>query len=258
LKPLVSIITPTFGREEFLAQSLRCVQEQTYPDIEWLVLDDSPEPSRLLDRHADSRIRYEHTTGRLTIGEKRNRLIAAARGEFIAHFDDDDYYAPRFLDTMVASLDGNGADFANLCSWYVYDSRHDFFGFWNLRQITGLHYLCHADQLRLNNFTAQNNSSLHDNFLGYGFTYVYRKKVWSATHFSAVNWGEDAPFAKAAAANFRVLSIADQTALVLHVLHANSTSSCFPQYHLPTFLMQVLFDRYARCSAERSASAEAT
>jgi len=258
LRPLVSIITPTFGREEFLAQCLRCVQQQSYPDIEWLILDDSPEPSPLLAGHADSRIGYQHMAGRLSIGEKRNRMIAGARGEFIAHFDDDDYYAPRFLDTMVSSLEGNGADFANLCSWYVYDSRHDFFGFWNLRQTTGLHYLCHADQIRLNNFTAQNNSSLHDNFLGYGFTYVYRKKVWSATNFSAVTWGEDAPFARAAAENFQVLSIADQTALVLHVLHANSSSSCFPQYHLPNFLMPVLFDGYGRICAERSVSAAAT
>jgi glycosyltransferase involved in cell wall biosynthesis len=244
LKPLVSIITPTFGREDFLAQTLRCVQHQTYPHIEWLILDDSPDPSPLLGNPADSRFRYEHSARRLSIGEKRNRLIAGARGEFIAHFDDDDYYAPRFLETMVSSLDGNRAEFANLCSWYLYDCRHDFFGFWSLRQTTGLHYLCHVDRLRLDNFTARNNAALEENFLGYGFTYVYRKTVWQASPFPAVNWGEDTPFAKAAAAAFQVLSIADQTALVLHVLHASSTSSCFPQYRLPTFLIQDLFGPY--------------
>jgi hypothetical protein len=142
---------------------------------------------------------------------------------------------------VISSLEANRADFANLCSWYLFDVRHDLFGFWNLRQTTGLHYLCHADGLRLGNFTAQNNATLVNNHLGYGFTYVYRRKIWEAHPFPGRNLGEDAEFVAAAAAAFPVLSIEDQSALVLHVLHANSTSSCFPQYHLPPFLIQSLF-----------------
>jgi hypothetical protein len=123
LTALVSIITPTFAREAYLTQTLRWVREQTYPNIEWLVLDDSPRPSPTLAGITDPRIRYQHSAQRLTIGEKRNRLIAQARGEFIAHFDDDDYYAPRFLELMISSLVDNHADFANLCSWYLFDLR---------------------------------------------------------------------------------------------------------------------------------------
>jgi glycosyltransferase involved in cell wall biosynthesis len=241
LRPLVSIITPTFNRDAFLAQGLRWVREQTYPHIEWLILDDSPEPTRSLAALDDRRVRYEHIARRLSIGEKRNRLVAAAQGEFIAHFDDDDYYAPRFVETMVTNLESNQADFVNLCSWYLFDVRHDFLGFWDLRRTTGTHYLCYADALRLGTFNAQNNARLADNYLGYGFTYVYRRRVWEANPFPARDWGEDADFVKAAAARFQMLSIGDQTALVLHVLHANSTSSCFPQYHLPTFLAPALF-----------------
>jgi glycosyltransferase involved in cell wall biosynthesis len=241
LRPLVSIITPTYNRDAFLAQGLRWVREQTYPEVEWLILDDSPEPTRSLAGLDDRRVRYEHIGHRLSIGEKRNRLIAAAQGEFIAHFDDDDYYAPRFVETMVTNLESNRADFANLCSWYLFDVRHDFLGFWDLRRTIGTHYLCYADALRLGTFNAQNNARLADNYLGYGFTYVYRRRVWEVNPFSARDWGEDADFVKAAAARFQLLSIGDQTALVLHVLHANSTSSCFPQYHLPTFLAPVLF-----------------
>lgn len=241
MKPLVSIITPTFGRERLLEHALRWVREQTYPRIEWLILDDSPSPSRLLAGVSDPRIRYTHTAERLDIGEKRNRLVASAQGEYIAHFDDDDYYAPQYLETMVASLQSNQADFANLNAWYLFDLRHDFFGYGNLRQITGLHYLCHADRVRLIDFTAENNSHLVHNYLGYGFTYVYRRAVWEASPFPAVNWSEDTPFATSAAARFRVLSVGDQSGLVLHVLHSGSTSACFPQYHLPSFLLPVLF-----------------
>jgi hypothetical protein len=122
--------------------------------------------------------------------------------------------------------------------------RHDLFGFWNLRQATGLHYLCHADGLRLGNFTPENNAPLANNHLAYGFTYVYRRKVWEAHPFPACDLGEDTDFVAAAAATFPVLSMEDQSGLVLHLLHANSASSCFPQYHLPTFLLQSLFGPY--------------
>jgi glycosyltransferase involved in cell wall biosynthesis len=115
MTPLVSIITPTYRREEFLPYTARWVRAQTYPHFEWLILDDSPVPNPLLAADSDPRIRYQHVEQRLSIGEKRNRLVAMARGEFIAHFDDDDYYAPRFLELMISSLDANRADFANLC-----------------------------------------------------------------------------------------------------------------------------------------------
>jgi glycosyltransferase involved in cell wall biosynthesis len=244
MNPLVSIITPTYCREEFLGYTARWVRQQTYAPIEWLILDDSPNVNRSLAEGSDPRFRYQHSPQRLCIGEKRNRLVAAARGEFIAHFDDDDYYAPRFIELMLASLQSHRADFANLSSWYVFDVRHDLFGFWNLRQTTGLHYLCHADGLQLAQFTEQNNATLLNNHLGYGFTYVYRRDIAVANPFSALDWGEDAQFVAAVARSARVLSLEDQTGLVLHLLHANSTSSCFPQYRLPSFLLQPLFAPY--------------
>jgi glycosyltransferase involved in cell wall biosynthesis len=251
MPPLVSIITPTYGRDGFLKDALRWVQGQTYPNLEWLVLDDSPEPSRTLSGRPEPRLRYQHVTRRLSIGEKRNLLIDAARGEYIAHFDDDDYYAPRFVETMVANLEANAADFANLNAWYLYDLRHDLFGFWNLRQTTGLHYECHAGRLRISAFTPGNNAPFADNYLGYGFTYVYRKAIWEATPYAAIDWGEDQGFARAAAAKFQVISITDHTALVLHVLHPGSSSACFPQYHLPGFLVPVLFGECAEALGAR-------
>jgi glycosyltransferase involved in cell wall biosynthesis len=241
MTPLVSIITPTYRREQLLPFTARWVRAQTYPNIEWLILDDSPSPHPLFVSNSDSRIRYQHVGDRLSIGEKRNRLAAMARGEFIAHFDDDDYYAPRFVELMVSSLQANRADFVNLSSWYLYDLRHDLFGYWNLRQSTGLHYLCHVDGLRLTNFTPQNNASLTNNHLAYGFTYVYRRDIWQAHPFPGLDLGEDAEFVAAAAAGYSVLSMEDQSGLVMHLLHAKSTSACFPQYHLPTFLVQSLF-----------------
>ncbi|HKN08095.1 MAG TPA: glycosyltransferase family A protein, partial [Pseudomonadota bacterium] len=230
--PLVSIITPTFGREHFLHETLRWFQSQTYPNLEWLVLDDSSAPSPLLAGHVDRRIRYMHLAERLTIGEKRNRLVGMARGEYIAHFDDDDYYAPSYIASMVSKLIEQRADFANLSAWYLYDLRHDFFGFWALKQTVGLHYCCHADRVTLASFTAENNAALATNYMGYGFTYVYRRAVGEGAGFGAVNWCEEASFIDAIRERFKLLHIEDRSGLVLHLLHTGSSSSCFAQYHL--------------------------
>ena len=40
----------------------------------------------------------------MNLGPKRNRFLEFVRGAVVAQFDDDDLYAPRYLDTMVAAL----------------------------------------------------------------------------------------------------------------------------------------------------------
>jgi glycosyltransferase involved in cell wall biosynthesis len=60
ITPLVSIITPTFNRPKFLPILSKCVLNQSVSDFEWLVLDDSPNPSTFMQGLSDPRIIYEH------------------------------------------------------------------------------------------------------------------------------------------------------------------------------------------------------
>ena len=75
-----------------------------------------------------------------------------------------------------------------------------------------------------------------NNHLGFGFSYVFRKKVWEAIPFSddSVHWNEDTPFAVAADKVFRLLHFKDRRGLCLHVLHEGNISRSFPQYRLPS------------------------
>ena len=43
--PLVSVIIPTYQRQTFLTRALNLIRAQDYPNIEIVVVDDSPEPS---------------------------------------------------------------------------------------------------------------------------------------------------------------------------------------------------------------------
>lgn len=239
--PLVSIITPTYERAWFLGEAARWIADQTYTNYEWLVLDDSRDPCAALASGADPRIRYQHVTARMTIGEKRNRLAAEARGELIAHFDDDDYYAPRYLRTMVDLLESQRADFVKLSGYYLYDLRHDFFGYWALRNTAGLQFGCYANVLRVHVVGAEEAATLADNHLGYGFSYLYRRALCDQARFGEVNLREEMPFIQAIRAKSRMYFVDDEVGLALHLLHRQSTSSCHPQYRLPGFLMPRIF-----------------
>lgn len=250
---LVSIITPTGGRSAFLRKAQTYVRHQDYADIEWLILDDSPAGHESCDDLAGANVVYERIDTRLSIGEKRNRLIDRAKGEFIVQFDDDDYYAPNYVSTMLAALVGGEADLINLRGWYLYDLRWRFFGYWNLEHKLGPHYRCDRNGVAMMVFTPENNAGFADAHFGYGFSYVFRKKVWEKAPFPDRDWNEDAEFALRANTEFRVGGVFDTKGICLHVLHPGSTSRCFPQYHLPTDLLASVLPGYADNRASAAA-----
>lgn len=106
----VSILTPTYNRRRFLPWLMECIRTQTYPRerIEWVVLDDGTDCVRdLLEPFtAEFNLIYIRCEEKLNIGEKRNRLHAAARGTILVNMDDDDYYPPERVAHAVHVLLG--------------------------------------------------------------------------------------------------------------------------------------------------------
>jgi glycosyltransferase involved in cell wall biosynthesis len=240
---LVSVITPTFNRPQFLRKLIHGLRAQDYPAIEWLILDDSPEPS-VTFTDGDRNIFYQHIDRKLSIGEKRNILIDRARGETIIHFDDDDYYAPQYVSSMVHSLGEREADLINLRGWFLYDVRSRFFGYWDLTVTEGPHYRCDHDGVCLA-MLEPGNAPLRDTCYGFGFSFAYKKKVWQEVKFPHIDFDEDGHFAREARAGFAVDGIRDISGSCLHYLHEGSISRCFPQYRLPVPLLGRLFPAVA-------------
>jgi glycosyltransferase involved in cell wall biosynthesis len=111
VKPLVSIVTPTYNRRRFIPQCVAGIKAQTYPldRIEWLVYDDGTD--KIADLLAPSSpliaglcVRYFTSDTKLNIGAKRNFLHAQAAGEVIVTMDDDDYYSPNRVQHAVQTL----------------------------------------------------------------------------------------------------------------------------------------------------------
>ncbi|WP_179404109.1 glycosyltransferase family 2 protein [Burkholderia guangdongensis] len=241
VRPLVSVVTPTYGRETMLPAAYRCFASQDVADSEWIVLDDSDTPSAFLASLDDPRVRYRHLPSRLTIGEKRNIANDMARADVIAHFDDDEYYAPHYLRTMLASMDSQQADFAKLSAFFLYSHVYRKFGYWDLLLKEGPHLRWSPAPMTVVTLEP-GNGAFRDNHLGYGFSYCYRKSVWAGHPFPHQQFNEDGEFiVNAVARGTRVALLQDDAGLCVHVLHQSNTSICFPQYVIPDVLVQRLF-----------------
>lgn len=120
--PLVSCIMPTADRRAFVPRAVACFLRQDHPQIELIVVDDGDDAiGDLLPD--DERIRYVRVEGRETVGVKRNRACELARGELIAHWDDDDWFAPERLSVQVAALQASGRALCGITRPLYYDVR---------------------------------------------------------------------------------------------------------------------------------------
>lgn len=240
--PAVSIVTPSHGRQELLKLQHAIVTAQSMTDFEWLILDDSPQPAPYFAALDDPRIRYHHRPERALVSVKRNWLCGQARAPVIAQFDDDDYYAPHYLETMLARLEQTRADITKLSAWFVYSAQLKRLGWWDTANTLGLHFTFGPEK-RLDAFFNQTPpDNMKNNWLGYGFSYVFRKNAWERTPFPEVQYASDYGFVAAAIAQgARLDHFADTEGLCLHVLRTDNMSRSFPQYLLPDFLIDRLF-----------------
>jgi glycosyltransferase involved in cell wall biosynthesis len=120
LPPLVSCIMPTYNRRPFVPLALRTFRAQDYPNKELLVIDDGTDPVGDLVE-GEPGVRYVRLEARTSIGRKRNLACAQAAGAFIAHWDDDDWYAPARLRYQVGPLLDGTADLTGLENAFVLD-----------------------------------------------------------------------------------------------------------------------------------------
>jgi hypothetical protein len=235
--PVVSVITPTWEREAMLPFAYRSFAQQDVGECEWIVIDDSAKPSAFMASLADPRVVYRHVARRMSVGEKRNLAADLARADVIAHFDDDEFYAPHYLRTMLEQMKTAQAGMVKLSAFFLYSRVYGRFAWWDTLRKSGLHFRWSPQPMTSLSFPAE-HQAFADNHLGYGFSYVYAKRLWAQGPFAPASFNEDTPFALAALARGeKVTLVADDIGLCVHVLHAYNTSASFPQYLLPDALV---------------------
>lgn len=106
---LVSVVIPTYSRNDMLEKAINCIQKQTHQNLDIIVVDDNPPESefrlstqKIMQKYAtDERIRYIQNPQNLGGAGARNVGIEASKGEYIAFLDDDDEYYPEKIEKQL-------------------------------------------------------------------------------------------------------------------------------------------------------------
>jgi glycosyltransferase involved in cell wall biosynthesis len=107
--PLVSIIIPVYNRESLILETLESAQNQTYPNMEIVIVDNKSTDNTwellLSEAEKDQRIRlFQNDTN---LGPVRNwqKCIDYAKGEYIKILWSDDSIEPTFVEETMALFD---------------------------------------------------------------------------------------------------------------------------------------------------------
>ena len=194
-RPLVSCIMPTANRRRFVADAIARFLGQDYDGSELVILDDGEDAVEdLVPAHKS--VRYLRAPRHRSLGLKRNAACAAALGEIIMHWDDDDWYAPDRIRVQVEGLTSSGADVSGVDRALLFDPRTP--AAWEYVYPKG------------------------GTPWVYGATLCYRRAYWLAHPFADMQIGEDTHFAAAAQAG--QLSVLPDNRFFVALVHAANTS----------------------------------
>jgi glycosyltransferase involved in cell wall biosynthesis len=105
--PLLSVIVPAYNAADFISDAIRCIEEQDYPKLEVIVVDDGSTDATgevVAGRH--SGIRYVRQENQGAAGA-RNHGLRLAHGSLISFLDADDIWTPHALKLLTQHLHDN-------------------------------------------------------------------------------------------------------------------------------------------------------
>ena len=105
-RPYVSVILPTYNRASELGKSMQSVLDQTYENLELIVVSDgsTDETEQVAKGFSDPRVRFIQAEKNGGLAYARNIGIRAARYDLLAFHDDDDLWKPAKLENQVREL----------------------------------------------------------------------------------------------------------------------------------------------------------
>lgn len=110
--PLVSILTIVRDSQDTLPGTIRSVLSQTYPNIEYIIVDGASTDGTLeVIKQFDDKIDLWISEPDRGTSEAMNKAISFARGDYVSWLASGDWFDADFIDIAVKALLSSGADF---------------------------------------------------------------------------------------------------------------------------------------------------
>lgn len=97
--PKISVIIPLYNKELFIKKTLKSALEQTFNDIEIIIVNDfsTDDSLSIVKAFTDKRIQVIEHSKNKGLSASRNTGIKLAKAEYVAFLDADDLWKPNFL-----------------------------------------------------------------------------------------------------------------------------------------------------------------
>lgn len=131
--PLVSVIMPSYNTARFIKDSIYSVINQTYSNIELIIVDDNSNDSsnEIIKTiiNENSHFTIKHIVNQVNLGAAKSRNIATnlAEGKYIAFLDSDDLWSPCKLRIQIDYMESNKVYFS-YTSYFVIDEEAKYSG----------------------------------------------------------------------------------------------------------------------------------
>lgn len=103
----VSVIIPTYNRGRYISDCIDSVLNQTFYDLEVIVVDDgsTDDTKKIVQKIDDDRVTYIATANSGRPAVPRNIGLSRARGEYISFLDSDDLWVPWKLEEQILLME---------------------------------------------------------------------------------------------------------------------------------------------------------
>lgn len=126
-QPLVSIVIPTYKRPDTLDRAIKSVLNQTYQNIEVIVVDDNnPDTEgrtltieKMKEFEDNPQVHYIQHEHNKNGSAARNTGARSSKGEYVAFLDDDDEYTPKRIESLLKRFSELPAEYGVCYSRYI-------------------------------------------------------------------------------------------------------------------------------------------
>lgn len=224
-EPLVSVIIPTYNRGRLILNSVTSVLNQTYKNIELIVVDDcsTDNTEEILKSINDSRIKYVKLEKNSGACIARNKGIELSTGKFIAFNDSDDLWITTKLEKQLCFLKNYNADIV-ICKMECRTPENNFIH--NFPNIEFDRKISYKDLLKYNSASTQTI---------FGKTDCFKEIIFDATMPRLQDWDEVLRLSQK-------FSVFYQNKILVHTFFQKDSISTHPEKGV--LAMEMLFEKH--------------